>query len=261
MENTVESLQTHEEEVLREEAPDAPGAEEWIKKNKPEFKRRYGSNWARVLYGKAWILYGKNAKNKDTAKHEASHITVTISGPVGSGKSAVAKVVQQTLAGGGLDVQFDDKGEESDASQETDLKDVSAKKVVLATHYEKSAENKGAVNEGTSSHVPPQAVRDAAKRGLELRKKYGRGGWDSKTAGENGIGSGVVRAQTLVAGKGVSPDTVKRMRSFFQRHDGEQERAARKRDETSPANIAWLLWGGDPGREWAEKIVKGEGNA
>jgi hypothetical protein len=261
MENTVESLQTHEEEVLREEAPDAPGAEEWIKKNKPEFKRRYGSNWARVLYGKAWILYGKNAKNKDTAKHEASHITVTISGPVGSGKSAVAKVVQQTLAGGGLDVQFDDKGEESDASQETDLKDVSAKKVVLATHYEKPAENKGAVNEGTSSHVPPQAVRDAAKRGLELRKKYGRGGWDSKTAGENGIGSGVVRAQTLVAGKGVSPDTVKRMRSFFQRHDGEQERAARKRDETSPANIAWLLWGGDPGREWAEKIVKGEGNA
>jgi hypothetical protein len=54
--------------ALCEEAPDAPGAEEWIKKNKPEFKRRYGSNWARVLYGKAWILYGKNAKNKDTAK-------------------------------------------------------------------------------------------------------------------------------------------------------------------------------------------------
>ncbi len=24
--------------------------------------------WARVLYGKAWILYGKNAKNKDAAK-------------------------------------------------------------------------------------------------------------------------------------------------------------------------------------------------
>lgn len=252
----MESLQIPEE-VLREEAPDAPGAEEWIKKNKPEFKRRYGSNWARVLYGKAWILYGKDAKNKDTAKHEASHITVTISGPVGSGKSAVAKVVQQTLAGGGLDVQFDKDDEKGDAEDAGDLKDVSAKKVVLATHYEKPE----AVNEASSSHVPPQEVRDAAKRGLELRKKYGRGGWDSKTAGENGIGSGVVRAQTLVAGKGVSSDTVKRMRSFFQRHDGEQERAARKRDETSPANIAWLLWGGDPGRAWAEKIVKGEGDA
>ena len=255
------SLQTHEEVALCEEAPDAPGAEEWIKKNKPEFKRRYGSNWARVLYGKAWILYGKNAKNKDAAKHEASHITVTISGPVGSGKSAVAKVVQQTLAGGGLDVQFDDKGEQSDADQEADLKNVSVKKVVLATHYEKPESDKSAVSEATTSHVPPQEVRDAAKRGLELRKKYGRGGWDSKTAGENGIGSGVVRAQTLAAGKGVSPDTVKRMRSFFQRHDGEQERAARRHDESSPANIAWLLWGGDPGRAWVEKIIKGESDA
>ena len=257
----MESLQTHEEVALCEEAPDAPGAEEWIKKNKPEFKRRYGSNWARVLYGKAWILYGKNAKNKDAAKHEASHITVTISGPVGSGKSAVAKVVQQTLAGGGLDVQFDDKGEQSDADQEADLKNVSVKKVVLATHYEKPESDKSVVSEATTSHVPPQEVRDAAKRGLELRKKYGRGGWDSKTAGENGIGSGVVRAQTLAAGKGVSPDTVKRMRSFFQRHDGEQERAARRHDESSPANIAWLLWGGDPGRAWVEKIIKGESDA
>ena len=30
----------YEEEILREEAPDAPGAEDWIKKHKPEFKRR-----------------------------------------------------------------------------------------------------------------------------------------------------------------------------------------------------------------------------
>ena len=66
----------------------------------------------------------------------------------------------------------------------------------------------------------------------------------------------MVRAQTLVAGKGVSLDTVRRMRSFFQRHDGEQERAARQRDETSAANIAWLLWGGDPGRKWATEVLK-----
>jgi hypothetical protein len=230
---------------LNEEAPDAPGAEDWIKKHKNEFKKRYGQNWARVLYGKAWILYGKNAKNRDQTKHEAaSHITVTISGPVGSGKSAVAKVVQQTLAGGGLDVQFDNKGEESDADLEDGLKNAQGKKVVLATHYEAS-----------SSFEPPSDVRAAAKRGLELRKKYGRGGWDSKTAGENGIGSGVVRAQTLVAGKGVSADTIRRMHSFFQRHDGEVERAARKRDETSAANIAWLLWGGDAGRKWVSDVL------
>jgi hypothetical protein len=246
------------DEFLNEEAPDAPGAEEWIKKHKAEFKRRYGDNWSRVLYAKAWLLFGKDAKNrKDDVKNEASHITVTVGGPVGSGKSAVAKVIQQTLAGGGLDVQFNNDAEMSDAElTDGDLKKVSAKGIVIATCYDgKKAQ---AVSEATVSFVPPQEAQDAAKRGLELRKKHGRGGWDSKTAGENGIGSGVIRAQTLVAGKGVSLDTVKRMRSFFQRHDGEQERAARKRDETSAANIAWLLWGGDAGRKWASEIVAKE---
>jgi hypothetical protein len=248
------------DEFLNEEAPDAPGAEEWIKKNKTEFKRRYNDNWSRVLYAKAWLLFGKNAKNrKDDVKNETSHITVTVGGPVGSGKSAVAKVIQQTLAGGGLDVQFDNDAEMADAEMETDLKGVSAKKVVIAAHYPQK-ETPSAVNEAATSFVPPPAVQTAAKRGLELRKKHGRGGWDSKTAGENGIGSGVVRAQTLVAGKGVSLDTVKRMRSFFQRHDGEQERAARKRDETSAANIAWLLWGGDAGKQWVDSIKVNKSN-
>ena len=245
---------TTDDQVLHEEAPDAPGAEEWIKKHKNEFKRRYGQNWARVLYAKAWILYGKDAKNRDKhIQHESNHITVTISGPVGSGKSAVAKVVQQTLAGGGLDVQFDSDSEMHDAEIAEDLKKIPAKTVTITTDYDK----KQAVTEaGGNSYVPPADVRDAAKRGLELRKKHGRGGWDSRQAGENGIGSGVVRAQTLVSGKGVSLDTLKRMRSFFQRHDGEVERNARKRDETSPANIAWLLWGGDPGRKWVEEMLK-----
>ncbi len=244
---------TLQDDVLNEEAPDAPGAEDWIKKHKNEFKRRYGSNWARVLYAKAWLLYGKNAKNRDKhAQNEASHITVTISGPVGSGKSAVAKVVQQTLAGGGLDVQFDGDSEMYDAEIAEDLKKIPAKSVTIATNYEKPQPVQEAAG---NSYVPPADVREAAKRGLELRKKYGRGGWDSKKAGENGIGSGVVRAQTLVSGKGVSLDTVKRMRSFFQRHDGEVERNARKRDETSPANIAWLLWGGDPGRKWVNEVL------
>ena len=106
--------------------------------------------------------------------------------------------------------------------------------------------------------VPPAAVRAAAARGLELRRKHKRGGWDAHQAHAGGMGSGVVRAQTLASGKGVSLETVRRMRSFFARHDGERERAARERDETSAANIAWLLWGGDPGRRWVEGILQRE---
>jgi hypothetical protein len=60
------------ERILHEDAPDAPGAEEWIKKNKAEFKRRYGKKWERVLYAKAWILFGKKAKNREDSKVQES---------------------------------------------------------------------------------------------------------------------------------------------------------------------------------------------
>ena len=46
------------------------------------------------------------------------------------------------------------------------------------------------------------------------------------------------------------------MRSFFARHDTEEERAARREDDTSPAAIAWDLWGGDAGRRWAESQLE-----
>ena len=224
----------YEEEILREEAPDAPGAEDWIKKHKPEFKRRYGSNWARVLYAKAWLLYGKNAKNG--VRHEVSHVTtVSMDGPTGTEK----KFTQQTTPGGALDVQ-------KDGEDDSDKKQSEGKK----------GDEHEVVTETTTSFKPPADVVAAAKRGLEMRREHKRGGWDSKTAHANGIGSGVVRAQTLAAGKGVSIDTLRRMRSFFQRRDGERERAAREKDATSAANIAWLLWGGDPGRRWAEEVLR-----
>ena len=37
---------------LDEETP--PGMEGWIKKRKPEFKKRYGDDWESVLYATAW---------------------------------------------------------------------------------------------------------------------------------------------------------------------------------------------------------------
>lgn len=86
------------------------------------------------------------------------------------------------------------------------------------------------------SFQPPDSVRANARRGLELRKEHGRGG----------TAIGVARARDLINGN-VSLDTVGRMRSFFARHSGND-----RSDETSAANIAWLLWGGDSGRRWVE---------
>lgn len=93
---------------------------------------------------------------------------------------------------------------------------------------------------------PPQGARSAAKRGLELRSKFNRGG----------TAVGVARARDLSNGKNMSPSTIRRMNSFFARH------AVDKRpnwsDPSKPTNgyIAHLLWGGDAGRAWAGKVSR-----
>lgn len=106
--------------------------------------------------------------------------------------------------------------------------------------------------------VPPEPVRDAARRALSLRKITGRGGLDREQAARAGVSSGVARGEQLASGAELTLAEVKRMKAFFARHDGERERNARLANERSPANVAWLLWGGDAGRHWAEAIVAGD---
>ena len=103
--------------------------------------------------------------------------------------------------------------------------------------------------------VPPQAVRNNAERGLDLRNKHKRGGLDNKQASKQGIGSGVQRASNLKNGKKVSPQTIKRMVSFFARH--EKNKDSKAPDGTPGAGkIAWQLWGGDAGKRWANSVSK-----
>ena len=103
----------------------------------------------------------------------------------------------------------------------------------------------------SASYSPPQSVRNAAKRGLELRKKYGRGGLTTEQAGKQGIGSGVARAASLSSGKKLSGKTVKMMSAFFARHEKNKGGG-----ESDRGRIAWLLWGGDAGKRWADSISK-----
>lgn len=102
--------------------------------------------------------------------------------------------------------------------------------------------------------TPPQGVRDAARRGLELRREHGRGGLSTKQAKQQGIGSGVQRAVNLANGNTMSPRTVRRMASFFARHRVYKEQGHHE-DKTSAAYISWLMWGGDAGDAWARKLV------
>lgn len=98
---------------------------------------------------------------------------------------------------------------------------------------------------------PPSSVAKAAARGLELRKKHGKGGLTPKQASKQGIGSGVTRAATLKNRKNVSPKVIKQMVAFFNRH--EKNKAG---GEDDAGYISWQLWGGDAGRSWANKIKR-----
>jgi len=103
--------------------------------------------------------------------------------------------------------------------------------------------------------TPPQGVREAAKRGLEQRRKYGRGGLTTSEAGKQGIGSGVARAATLAAGKDISPETAKRMKAFFDRH-GDAPQAKPADGGPSARAIAINLGGGRAGEAWSGKLVR-----
>lgn len=103
---------------------------------------------------------------------------------------------------------------------------------------------------------PPKEVRGSAKKGLELRKKFKRGGLTSQIAGKLGIGSGIVRAANLASGKKVAPRTIKRMVNYFNRHRKDKRPGWSNPKNPTNGYIAWMLWGGDAGRHWARKILR-----
>lgn len=102
---------------------------------------------------------------------------------------------------------------------------------------------------GHIDFTPPEGVQKAAKSGLDFRSEHGRGGTEV----------GIARARDLSNGKAMSPDTIRRMVSFFARHEVDKKgKGFKPGSEGYPSNglIAWKLWGGDAGKAWAEKVSR-----
>lgn len=109
----------------------------------------------------------------------------------------------------------------------------------------------------TINFVPPKAVQEAAARGLALRKQFGRGGMSTQEAGAQGIGSGLARASSLARGQAQAPRTIRRMKSYFDRHESDKQGEDWNNTERpSNGKIAWLLWGDDVGRAWVKKLCE-----
>ena len=96
---------------------------------------------------------------------------------------------------------------------------------------------------------PSDGMVDEAERGLDWREEYGRGG----------TAVGVARARDIINGRDLSLNTVKRMYSFFARHEVDKQAEGFSPGEEgypSAGRIAWALWGGDSGFSWSKRIVK-----
>jgi HK97 family phage major capsid protein/HK97 family phage prohead protease len=95
---------------------------------------------------------------------------------------------------------------------------------------------------------PTEGMKVEAQKGLDWREEFGRGG----------TRVGAVRARQIVANENLSDETIKRMYSYFSRHEvDKQAKGFNAGEEGYPSNgrIAWALWGGDAGYKWSETKV------
>ena len=94
--------------------------------------------------------------------------------------------------------------------------------------------------------IPTDGMKTEADRGLAWRKEFNRGG----------TSVGVARANQLSNKQKLSVSTIKRMYSFFARHESDKAgKGFRQGEEGYPSagRIAWALWGGDAGQSWSKK--------
>ena len=96
--------------------------------------------------------------------------------------------------------------------------------------------------------TPTDSMASEAQRALDWRKEGNRGG----------TSVGVARARQLINKQNLSPSTVKRMYSFFSRHEVDKQAQGFSPGEEgypSPGRVAWGLWGGDAGYSWSKTKV------
>lgn len=102
---------------------------------------------------------------------------------------------------------------------------------------------KGTTIEMESYRDYPDAVKNNAKRGIELNEKV-----NNKCA----TPVGKIRAQQLAQGKPISIETIKRMYSYLSRAEEYYDPS----DNEACGTISFLLWGGKSGKSWSESKLK-----
>ena len=102
------------------------------------------------------------------------------------------------------------------------------------------------------SYAPSAGMKAAARRAIKWKE-------DGKATGA-GTPVGWGRARDIVAGRSMSLSVVKRMYSFFSRHEVDKKGKGFYDGPEFPSNgrIMWDAWGGDAGFSWSRRIVDRE---
>lgn len=100
-------------------------------------------------------------------------------------------------------------------------------------------------------YSPPAGARAAARKAIRFKEQ-------GKAKGA-GTSVGWTRAGQLARGETLSLSTVKRMYSYFSRHEVDKK-GKDWGNQSNPSNgyIMWLAWGGDAGYSWSRRIVNAE---
>jgi hypothetical protein len=102
-------------------------------------------------------------------------------------------------------------------------------------------------------YKPTAGMQSAARRAIKLKEQ-------GKAKGA-GTAVGWTRAGQLARGETLSLSTVKRMYSFFSRHEVDKKgKDWDNAENPSNGKIMWLAWGGDAGFSWSRKITQREKN-
>lgn len=100
------------------------------------------------------------------------------------------------------------------------------------------------------TYTPPVAARNAAKRVLAWKEKYG-----DDVKGMTPVGW--ARARQLASGKPVSRRTVARMSAFARhRQNAKVDPKFKSEPWRDRGYVAWLGWGSDAGIRWANRIMR-----
>lgn len=93
--------------------------------------------------------------------------------------------------------------------------------------------------------TPPDGMVKEAKKAIEWRKEFGRGG--------TSVG---LRTANMIINKKLTIPRIKKMFAYFKRHEVDKKADGFSYGEDgfpSAGRIAWGLWGGDAGAKWSER--------